>query len=47
MNAKFWVAEFEGKRPHGRPSHRWEDNTGIYVKGKRSVKCGLDSSGSG
>jgi len=28
-----------GKRPLGRPRHRWEDN--------RVGKCGLDASGSG
>ena len=22
----------EGKRPLGKPRHRWEDNTGIYLK---------------
>jgi hypothetical protein len=42
-------AKPEGKRPLGRPRHRWEDNIGMdlmeIVGGRR--RCGLDASGSG
>jgi len=27
-----FVWEPEGKRPLGKPRHRWEDNTGMYLK---------------
>jgi hypothetical protein len=30
---KFLVGMPEGRRPHGRPRHRWEDNTEMDVKG--------------
>jgi hypothetical protein len=32
------VVKPEGKRPMGRPRHRWEDNTKIYLK---EVGCGV------
>jgi hypothetical protein len=37
------VGKPEGKRPLGKPRHRWEDNTKI----DRMGWYGLDSSGSG
>jgi hypothetical protein len=38
------VGKPEGKRPLGRPKHRWEDNISMDL---REIKCGLDASGSG
>jgi hypothetical protein len=26
MHTEFWSEKSEGKSPHGRPLHRWEDN---------------------
>jgi len=34
----------EGKRPFGRPRHRWEDNIKVDLK---EVGCGLNQGGSG
>jgi hypothetical protein len=28
----FLARKLEGKRPHGRPKHRWKDNIKIYLK---------------
>jgi hypothetical protein len=38
------VGKPEGKRPIGRPRHRWEDNIKMDL---RVWGCGLDSFGSG
>jgi hypothetical protein len=40
------VGIFEGKRPLGRPRHRWEDNIRMELK-NRVESCGLDATGSG
>jgi hypothetical protein len=32
-----WVGKSEGKRPPGRPRHRWEDNTKMDLQ---EVGCG-------
>jgi hypothetical protein len=37
----------EGKRPCGRPRHRWEDYIKRDLRGKRLESFGLDSCGSG
>jgi hypothetical protein len=29
---RFWMGEPEGKRPLGRPRHRWEDNIKMYLQ---------------
>jgi hypothetical protein len=44
---KALVGKPKTKRPSGKPGSRWEDNLKIYLKGRVSVVCGLDSSGSG
>jgi len=30
--SKFLIRKPEGKKPHGRPRHRWEDNIGMDRK---------------
>jgi hypothetical protein len=35
---KILVGKPEGKRPHGRPRHKWEDNIKMYLK-----EIGLES----
>jgi hypothetical protein len=30
----FWLVGSEGKRPLGRPRHRWEDNIKLHVREK-------------
>jgi hypothetical protein len=34
MLTKFW-SEFEGERPHGRPTRRWDDNIRMGLRGIR------------
>ena len=34
--AQFLVGNFEGNKPRGRPSSRWEDSTNVDFK----IKCG-------
>jgi hypothetical protein len=41
------VGKPEGKRSLGRPRHRWEDDSRMYLRGDRMEWFGLDSSGSG
>jgi hypothetical protein len=41
------VGKPEGKRPLGRPRHRWEDNIKIDLKRDRMGWYGLDRSVSG
>ena len=41
------VEKPEGKRPLGRPMHRWEDNIKMNLKKSGMVGLGLDQSGSG
>ena len=36
------VGKPEGKRPHGRPLHRWEDNIKMDLKKSGMVGHGLD-----
>jgi hypothetical protein len=43
---KILVGNPEGKRPHGRHWHTWEDNIRMDFIGKWGGGCGLDSSGS-
>jgi hypothetical protein len=40
------VGKPEGKRPLGRPRHRWEDIR-MDLRKNRVGRCGLDPSGSG
>jgi hypothetical protein len=39
-----FVGKPEGKRPLGKPRHRWKDNIKIYHK---ETRCGLDPPDSG
>ena len=41
------VGKPEGKRPLGRPRHRWEDNIKIDLQEVGGGLCGLDGVGSG
>ena len=41
------VGKPEGKRPLGRPRHRWEDNIKIDLQGVGGVLWGLDGVGLG
>jgi hypothetical protein len=41
------VGNPEGKRPLGRPRHRWVDNIKIDLKRDRMGRYGFDRSGSG
>jgi hypothetical protein len=41
------VARPEGRRPLGRPRHRWEDNIKMDLREIGFGGCGLDSFGSG
>jgi hypothetical protein len=43
---KVLVGKPEGKRPFGRPKHRWEDGIRIDLR-VIGWGCGLDSTGSG
>jgi hypothetical protein len=40
------VGESEGRRPLGRPRHRWEDNTKMNLR-EVGWEHGLDKAGSG
>jgi hypothetical protein len=42
---KVLVGMPEGKRPLGRPRHRWEDGIRMYLR-EVGWGCGLDSTGS-
>jgi hypothetical protein len=44
-----FVGRPEGKRPLGRPRHRWEYNIRLELReiGYKVGGCGLDASGSG
>jgi hypothetical protein len=37
-----WVGKPEGKRPLGKPRHRWVDNIEMYLKRGRMGWYGLD-----
>ena len=41
------VGKPEGKRPLGRPRHRWEDNIKVDLKEVGCEGCGLDRAGTG
>jgi hypothetical protein len=43
-HTRFWL---EGKRPPGRPRHRWEDGIRMDLREIGLGGCGLDSTGSG
>jgi hypothetical protein len=36
------IREQEGKRPLGRPRHRWKDNVKMHLKEMWVGNCGLD-----
>jgi hypothetical protein len=45
---KVLVGKPEGKRPLGRPRHRWEDEIRMHLIVREIGRgCGLDSTGSG
>jgi hypothetical protein len=44
---KVSVGKFEGKRPLGRPRHRWEDGIRMDLRESGLEGCGLDSTSSG
>jgi hypothetical protein len=44
---KVLVGKPEGKRPHARPRHRWEDGIRMDLRVIGLGGCGLDSTGSG
>jgi hypothetical protein len=44
---KVLVGKPEGKRPFGRPRHRWEDGIRMDLRETGLGGCGLDSTGSG
>jgi hypothetical protein len=44
---KILVGKRKGKRPFGRPMHRWKDNITMDLKRNKLEGCGLDASGSG
>jgi hypothetical protein len=44
---KTYVGKSEGKRPLGRPRHRWKNNIRRDARDVRWEVCGLDSSGLG
>ena len=46
MHAGFWWGKPEGKRRHGRPRLRWEDNMKLNLR-EVGGGHGLDRSGSG
>lgn len=39
---KTMVGTFEGKRPFGRPRHRWKNSSTVYLKINNVRGCGLD-----
>jgi len=41
------VGKSEGKRTHGRPRRRWEDNIRMYLRAIGCKRCEMYSSGSG
>jgi hypothetical protein len=41
------VGRPEGKKPLGRPRHRWEDNIKMDLREMRIDGCDLDSAGAG
>jgi len=41
------VAKPEGKRPLGRPRHKWEDNIKVDLQGRVMWGYGLDRASSG
>jgi len=41
------VGKPEGKRPLGRPRHKWEDNIKRDLQEVGMLGCGLDQAGSG
>jgi len=45
----YWVlvGRSEGKRPLGRPRHRWDNNIKMDLRGDRDRLGELDSAGSG
>jgi hypothetical protein len=44
---KVLVGKTEGKRPLGRPSHRWEDGIRMYLREIGWGECRVDPVGSG
>jgi hypothetical protein len=44
---KVLVGKPEGKRPHGKPRRRWEDNIKMTVQKVRCGEYGLDRADSG
>jgi hypothetical protein len=44
---KVLVGKLEGKKPHGRPKHRWEDGIRMDLREIGWWGCGLDLTGSG
>jgi hypothetical protein len=44
---KVLVGKPEGKRPLGRPRHRWEDGIRMDLREIGCRECGLDTTGSG
>jgi hypothetical protein len=44
---KVFVGKPEGKRPLGRPRHRWEDGIRMDLRETGLGGCGMDSTGSG
>jgi len=32
VHTRFWLENLRGKRPLGRPRHRWEDNIKTYLQ---------------
>ena len=43
---RFFVGKPEGKRPHGRPRRRWEDNITMDLQEIGCGRDGLDRAGS-
>jgi hypothetical protein len=41
------VVKPEGRRPLGKPRHRWEDNIRMDLQGSGIWVCGLDGASSG
>ena len=37
-----WVEKLDGKRPHGKARHRWDDNIKIYLQDVEWGRNGLD-----
>jgi hypothetical protein len=44
---RVFVGKPEGKRPLGRPRHKWEDGIRMDLRDTGRGKCGLDPVGSG